>query len=485
MKPIWRTLVSVGVIAAIGAGCGGGSGDGDAPGVTSPQAGAGSTLQKQKLLTTKFGEFQDSRLLSNSQGDFLLVWDSRIVAGPINSMFYHAATGWSQIKVVAPTTTVGQIIDVILDNQGNAVVTVGKKNILGVLSPDHSFVYLDSTNEWKPTVGENTTFGISIFLVPPTLVADNSETGVAYFVGISPAPENTTFYKKLVRVYRLRDASWETLEPAPMPTADELGHSCDIVCVDYVRASADSNGRLHVSFDVKDHGKRAAYRDVVTGWSGTFILDGSHQDGLPHETFLNIHPNGIGVAIWQHWTKPGTGTQFIAGRKVAYFNGVSWLPNESVPEGMSGIDAVHADFNGAIEVFGKTRPSSLDGVIKSERVAGMRRPSNSGSWSSPELLPDGAQTLVYASDLLEWQGGGWIHSYAHAYKAGAGHVASSGTPYRIEAWRYSADGWSELYVLADEANLRPLRFASFGNQLRAIEGSDFGGDVNTFAFTIP
>lgn len=487
MNTVWRTLVSASVIAAIGAGCGGGSG-GDSPGVTSLQPEAGSTLQKQKLMTTKFGEFGDPRLLTNSRGDILLVWDDRRAEGAINSMFFHLATGWSQIKVVAPPTTAGVIIDALLDNQGNAVVIIGKENILGVLLPEKSFVYMESATEWKPAVGEPTAFGNSNFLVQPTLVADNSETGVAYFVGMSPAPEGTTFYKKLVRVYRLSNTgSWQTLEPAPMPTPDELAHSCDIVCVDYILASADANGRLHVSFDVKDHGKRTAYWSPVSGWSNAFILDLTHQDGLMHETFLNIHPNGIGVAVWQHWTRPETGAWFISGRKSAVFDGTSWASQESLPDGMSKIERVRVDANGVIEVFGKAHPRSQDGAINSERAAGMRRLTSLTPWSGPELLPDGASPLIDAPGLLDWPGGGWIYAYERAYRPEPGQVTSPGTQYRdrIEAWRYSADGWSGLHVLADETSFKPLRFAVFGNQLRVIEGNDFGGDVSTFSFNVP
>jgi len=403
-------------------------------------------------------------------------------------MFYHVATGWSQTKVVAPTATAGVVIDALMDNQGNAVVTVGKKNILGVLLPEKSFVYTESATEWKPAGGEPTTFGNSNFLVPPTLVADNSETGVAYFVGMSPAPENTTFYKRLVRVYRLLNTgSWQTLEPAPMPTPDELAHACDIVCVDYILASADANGRLHVSFDVKDHGKRTAYWSSASGWSNAFILDGTHQDGLVHETFLNIHPSGIGVAVWQHWTRPETGPWFISGRKSAVFDGTSWSPQESLPEGMSKMDRVRVDANGAIEVFGKARPSSQDGVIKSERAAGIRRLSSLAPWSSPELLPDGA-TLSDSTDLLDWpDGGGWIYAYENTYRPEPGQATSPGTPYRdrIDVWRYGADGWSGLHVLADETSFKTLRFATSGNQLRIVEGNEFGGDVSTFSFAIP
>ena len=477
MNTVWRTLVSASVIAAIGAGCGGGSGGGDAPGVTSPQTGAGTTLQKQKLLTIKSGEFKDQQLLSNSQGDLLLVWDDRKTGGAINSMFYHPSIGWSGVKAIAPTTTLGEINSVALDSQGYAVLVMGKTDAIGFKAPDRSFVYLSNTTDWQPALGETTLFG-SALLASTTLVADHSVNGIAYFVGLSPDQPTPTAVR-LVRVYRLLNTgTWEKLEPAPITSPGEATFACSTFCADEIVASADANGRLHVSYDVNSHGKRSAYWDAGSGWHGAFVLDGDHTSSLAHETFLNINENGKGVAIWQ--SVPKLGNQIH--RKAAWFNGVSWSATESFPDGMSKIDLVNLDTDGATEVFGK------DGTANPQ-PASMRRTALSVPWSAPELFP--IDVRFNPVKFLELPGGGWIIPVKQYYKVEPGQASNPLFPnrVRIDEIRYGATGWSSIRTLADQDKLNDLIFAVTSDKLIVVESTTpLGNDeglVNTFSFAIP
>lgn len=500
MKTVWRNLVSVVIMAAIGAGCGGGSGGGDGATGGANQLGAtpaqvGTTLQKQKLLTIKYGEFNDPHLLVNKQGDVLLVWDAQVAGGGIRAMFYQPDKGWGSMQQVMPQrldAAVAGIEDVFLDDQGNAVVLVA-----AVLS-SRIYVFNAATGIWKkvewPVVANGkATSG---------LVADNSSKSVAmlaYFVGLAK-DSTANYYTDLgIRVYKLyEDGTWEEgATTSVLVNGDEPMPLCFVsrsgICIYDPIASADDTGRMHVSYDVENNGKRVSTWSEAAGWSEPHILDRDHVTGLLHESFLSVNRNGKGVAIWQSWkhrrNEQGSfGPIFSDGRKTAWFDGASWLPTEIGPDTMSKMKIVHVSADGATEAFGETENAASIGAS-----AGMRRPSPSASWTSPELFP--IDVRRYPLKYLERHGAGWIVPFKQYYEVEPSQASNPIFPYRvrIDEIRYGAAGWTGIQTFTDQdwGMLGELMFAAVNDKLLVIElknSSLLGGDeyeVNTFSFTIP